>query len=242
MGDVGIEVNGVYWHREGLGLSQLQKQELASSAGVRLIHFYDYEILEKPEIVKSIIRNALHKVQTKIDARKCIVKIIETSVARRFLDENHLAGFSRSKLHYGVFYNEVLVSVLSVGTPRWSDHDAEIIRFATLKNHVLRGGFTKALKFFIKQESPKNIISYCDLRFGTGGVYKNAGFTLDGITKPNYFWSKGRVRFPRYQTQKHKLSSILNVFDPALSERENMLVNGYTKVPDCGNQRWVLSL
>ena len=40
----------------------------------------------------------------------------------------------------------------------------------------------------------------------------------------------------RYACQKHKLPELLrDGFDAALSERENMIANGYHVVHDCGN-------
>ena len=56
------------------------------------------------------------------------------------------------------------------------------------------------------------------------------------ISKPNYWWTKNQIKFSRYQCQKSKLKNILgNNFNPELSEDENMRLNGYDKIYDCGN-------
>ena len=42
-------------------------------------------------------------------------------------------------------------------------------------------------------------------------------------------------RYHRMGFQKHKLKNKLENFDPELSEWENMQVNGYDRIWDCGN-------
>ena len=43
--------------------------------------------------------------------------------------------------------------------------------------------------------------------------------------------------YSRYQTQKHKLSKLLEYFDPELSEIQNMELHGFTKIYDAGNMK-----
>ncbi len=46
---------------------------------------------------------------------------------------------------------------------------------------------------------------------------------------------KNGKRFSRLQFQKHKLKNILENFDPNLTEWENMQLNGFDRIWDCGN-------
>ena len=39
--------------------------------------------------------------------------------------------------------------------------------------------------------------------------------------------------------QKHKLKNLLSVFDSNLTEWENMKNNGFDRIWDCGNGKWV---
>ena len=39
--------------------------------------------------------------------------------------------------------------------------------------------------------------------------------------------------------QKHKLNKILNKFESNLTEWKNMQLNGYDRIWDCGNGKWV---
>ena len=40
--------------------------------------------------------------------------------------------------------------------------------------------------------------------------------------------------------QKHKLKKLLPLFDEKLSEWENMKNNGFDRIWDCGNDKWIL--
>ena len=60
-------------------------------------------------------------------------------------------------------------------------------------------------------------------------------------TEPNYFYEKGGLlSYSRTQSQKHKLSKILDDFDKSLTEVENMNNNNYYQVFDCGNLVYVM--
>ena len=39
--------------------------------------------------------------------------------------------------------------------------------------------------------------------------------------------------------QKHKLEKVLGKYDINLTEWENMLQNGYDRIWDCGNCKWI---
>ena len=60
-------------------------------------------------------------------------------------------------------------------------------------------------KQFIKEYNPVTVLSYCDLSWANGGLYKNLGFHSIGITKPNYYYVINGKRENRINYQKHKL-------------------------------------
>ena len=82
-------------------------------------------------------------------------------------------------------------------------------------------------------------MSYCDLRYSDGRVYGIMGMEFAGNTKPNYWYVKGDIVFSRYKCMKHKLNNILPLYLEKLTEFENMAVNGYTKVYDLGNKKFI---
>lgn len=246
--NIGIEYHGLHWHTlNRVGNAHREKWELANSVGVRIIQIFEDEWLDKQEIVKSRLRAIVGK-SNKIFARKTAVKQIEFSQAREFLNTRHIQGAGPAAKAYGLFHQEQLVAVATFGKSRTGgmttaqNNKWEVIRYASEGTVV--GGFTKLFSTFLRQYTPEEVISYCDLRYGVGGVYKAAGFKLDGVTEPDYWWvPRNKVqRVPRYRTQKHKLQNHPELgayYTPLKSEAEICADAGWQKIMGVGNQRWV---
>ena len=234
---IGIEVNGLYWHDEHTkSRSYHQKKSLqAQKQGIFVMHFWDYEVNEKPDLVTSMMKNALGK-STRVYARNTKVREISSASANQFLEANHIQGKCKSKIKYGLFLGDELLSVMTFDKPRFdSKYDWELIRFATKLGHSVVGGASKLLKAFEVSYNPASILSYANFRISKGNVYETLGFTRLGLTTPNYFYYKGKVKVSRYAAQKSKLKKLLAKYDPDLSERDNLKLNGYNRVFDCGN-------
>jgi hypothetical protein len=221
----------------------LNKTELCEEKNIHLFHIFENEWLDpvKKEIWKSKIRSkqGLHN---KIHARKCSIKEIDSRTAKAFLEENHLQGYSNASVKIGLYYEDELVSVMTLGKSRFSKkYQWELIRMASKKNITVVGGAGKLLKYFERQYDPESLISYANRRWSQGGVYETLGFDFSHCTKPNYFYfEKGSyVLESRIKFQKHKLKDILEDFDESLSEEENMFNNWYRRIYDCGNKVYI---
>jgi hypothetical protein len=238
--NLGIEINGLYWHSEIKGKTQYyhaKKTEMAEKNGIRLIHITDHQWNNKKNIVKSMVRNMLGKTQHKIFARKCQIDYnISFYEQKQFTNENHIQGAPPNvKVSFGLMYNEELVSLMTFGIPRFDENaEWELLRFCNKLNYSIPGGFSKLLNHFIRQYKPKSIISYADKQRSIGNVYHKNGFKLIHHSKPGYIWSNGTEILTRYQTQKKQLKTKFNNFDETLSETENMYQNGYSRYWDCG--------
>lgn len=165
--------------------------------------------------------------QTKIYARKCIIKEISVKEKNKFLNLYHIQGEDKSKVKLGLFFNDELVACMTFGKPRFNkNYQWELIRFAS--KYKVIGGASKLLKYFEKQYKPESIITYADRRFSKGNLYNLLEFKLLSKTQPNYFYIKGNEILTRYQCQKHKLQKLLgDKFDKDLTETENMLANRF---------------
>lgn len=231
----------------------LRKTELCESNGIQLFHIFEGESID---LWLSMIHNKLG-LNTRIPARKCYIREITNKETNAFLNENHIQGFINSKINLGLYINlkdfvkfsnlpeglnsednEILVAVMTFSSPRFNkNYEYELIRFCNLKNTNVVGGASKLFKYFARNYNPKSIISYANRRFSDGNLYKKLGFKLKNITKPNYFYFKNNSfeLESRNKYQKHKLKDILKDFNPELTETENMFLNGYRKIYDCGN-------
>ena len=240
---IGIEIDGLAWHSERRGKSKsyhVNKNNLAIAAGLQqLIHITDYEWRHKKDIVQSRILNKLG-ISSKIYARKCEIVQICSDDADRFLESNHIQGTCLSEIRIGLRYNGEICALMTFGVPRFNKkHNWELLRFASSKNITVIGGAGKLFKYFTTHNNG-SIISYSDRRWNTGDLYRQLSFEHINTTSPNYWYTYKYSTFEnRMQYQKHKLNKKLPIFDPALTEWDNMLVNGYDRYWDCGNDVWV---
>lgn len=208
-----------------------QKSIQCNQLGIRLVHVFEYEWMYKQEKIKALIRSALGIFEKKIYARKCYVQRISNFQYEEFLEKYHLQGSVNSSIRYGLFYQDELVAVIGFGKSRFKKDECELHRYCVKADYQIIGGFSK----LIKHSGQKEFISYVDLSHYNGNGYKQTGFELVSITQPSYVYVKGNKILNRIQCQKHKLSKLLNDFNPDISESANMSANGYYKVYDSGN-------
>ena len=242
--NLAIEINGIYWHSEAQGKTRsyhLQKTTLCAKQNVQLLHFWDTEILSKFEIVTSMISHRLKLKQQRIHARQCTIESISYAEANAFENQFHLSGGVKGEFHIALKHGTTIVAVASYGSSRFERNTIELLRFCTRANHHVVGALSKLIAYIRKQSNGACITSYCDRRIGAGSGYIAAGFKLAGVTPPNYHYLSPRMDvFSRHKFQKHKLKHMLEFVDMNLSEWENMKLNGYTRIWDCGNYKYVI--
>ena len=240
----GIEVHGCYWH--GCRLNNQEnhrrlrnlhhtKATEARSEGFNLYQFWDYEINNKFDIVKSMVQ---HKIglSKKVYARKTSTH--NDKNVSQFLSKTHMQGHRNASINYCLEIDDEIMAALTIS--KHPTYEWEIIRFSQKLDYCIVGGFSKLLAAFIKDINPSQILTYANRRFGEGEVYLKSGFQRLPNTKPNYFYYKGNVKLSRQQCQKKKLLKLLgDNFNPNLSETNNMLINGYSKVYDAGNAKYL---
>jgi len=236
-----IEYNGIYWHSNSRIQDKLyhtKKTIQCAARGVQLLHIYDYQWHQKQNVIKSMLMSKLG-VSNKIYARKCVIKKVKPYDKNLFLNNTHIQGTCKSSINLGLYYNDELVSVATFGKSRYDKNsEYELLRYASKLNTSVIGGFSKLLKYFVKEYSPKSLITYCDRNTSVGNLYLQTGFQLTNVTGPNYFYFKDFNVYSREQFQKHTLKDKLDIFDPQLTEYENMQINGYDRVWDCGNYKF----
>jgi hypothetical protein len=244
--NIAIELNGLYWHSEnGNSIKKyyhLNKSRSCTSKGIRLIHIFENEWIHKKEIVKSVICYLFKTNINKIYARECDIRLVCETEKNTFLELNHLQGKDKSSLKYGLYYKNELVSLMTFVKSRFDKKiQYEMYRYCNKLNTCVIGSASKLFKRFVNDYDPKSIISYNDKRYFDGIVYQNLGFNFIENTTPNYWYisSDYKTLFNRMTFQKHKLNKILNNFDQNLTEWKNMQLNGYDRIWDCGNGKWV---
>lgn len=240
--NLGIEINGLYFHSELFNKDKryhLNKTTECEKRNIRLLHIFEDELLFKKDIVHSILSNILGYNQ-KIYARKTKIVLVDKLTKKRFLKENHIQGNDNSSIYLGLEYQNELVAIMTFCKSRFSKkHEWELTRFANKKNINVVGGASKLLKYFVDNYKPKNIISYADRRISLGNLYFQLGFQLSHTTPPNYAYVIKGNRKNRMLFQKKYLKQKLKIFDPNLSEKENMKQNKFYRIWDCGHLAFI---
>lgn len=251
---VGVETHGLWWHTEdNVGNLHAVKAALAVNAGVRLVQLFEDELTTRWDACVGRLSSLLG-IQERVGARETVCRSISAREARAFLDRWHLQGAGHmTGIYYGLFHGGDLISVMTFGSVRDGSTAArstpgeyELVRFSATKTVV--GGFTKLLKNFIRDYSPKKIVSFSDMMHSEGAVYRSNGFILTATSSSQYWWIEGpngKVRISRYQTQKHRLKEhpVLGKFyRPDWSERDICRSAGWLKILGVGNQRWEMTI
>jgi hypothetical protein len=227
-----VNIDGLYWHseKEKDDKYHFDLQESFKNNNQVIFQFREDELRDKPLIVKSIILNHLGMSETRIFARKCIIKKVDSPTAQQFLLENHLMGPTFSK-GYGLYYNNTLVCLM---TFKKKGKGLDISRFCNKLGHSVVGGFSKLLKHIIKEFSPSFIQSFLDLRYSTGASYERCGFKLEKIHL-SWKWTDGKETFNR-------LSCKANMDKRRLSQKEYAKELGWYKIYDAGQAKFILDL
>ena len=116
--NVAIEYNGLLWHSEKYKNDRyyhLKKLNACKEKGIKLLQIFEDEYVNNKEIVFDKLKHILKKCenQPKIMGRKCEVKQISKKESEEFLNKYHIQGFAYSTYHFGAFYNDELIAVMS---------------------------------------------------------------------------------------------------------------------------------
>lgn len=235
---IAIEYCGLYWHSEANKADKkyhLNKMSLCNANGYRLITVFEDEWTQKTEIVKNRLQSIFGK-SNKIYARNCQVSAITKNKAKEFILENHIQGDAIAKFAYGCFCNNELVAVMTFGKPRYAkDIEYELIRYCS-KGTVV-GGAGKLFATFVREVVPNSVVSYCDMRWGTGDLYSKLNFNL--VTKkasPGYSYTDFVKRYHRSKFTKSRIITKANINK---TEHQIMREKKMYRIWDCGHTKWL---
>jgi len=252
---IGFEMDGLYWHSEKLvGPNyHYDKMKFFKDQGIRLINIFEDEWMFHGDIIKDKIRSILGVQKDRIYARTCHIKEVASSEKNAFLDTNHIQGADKANISLGLYdRDDRLVAVMTFVKLRRAlghkpeDGHYELSRFAGLMGYTIVGGFSKLLKYALKAYEIHEITTYADLRFTAqdSNVYEKNGFVLDHISKPSYYYTKYfKTREYRYTYRKSELKKKFpDIYSDDKSEAEIMREAGYSRVYDCGNLVYKLTI
>lgn len=243
---IAIECNGIYWHSIKEPNYHRNKYDLCESKGIQLLNIWQDWIINKPEIVESIILSKLGIYNDKIYARKCKVKEITNQECIEFLNRNHIQGAGSSQIKLGLYYNDRLVSVMTFSlTNRFGKKNEQwyydLTRFCSLLNTQVLGATGKLLQYFIDNYHPIRITSFACRDISNGKLYESLKFQNKGINKSYWYVDKYYNRFHRNTFTK---SSIIKRGwaepNKQWKEKDIMYEHGYFQIYDSGQIKYIL--
>jgi hypothetical protein len=223
--NLGFEFNGLRWHSNVYRENDyhLQKTNYFKEKGIRIIHIWEDDFDFKKDIINSQIKNMLNKTESKIYARKCVVK--EMKSVNDFLEKNHIQGAVRSVIKLGLYHDSELISVMTFdqfeGRKKMNIGEWNLNRFCSKLNTTVIGGASKLLHFFINKYNPNRIISYADADWSVGNLYDSLKFNKIWESKPDYKYVVGGKRIHKSNFRK----SVTKISESKLN---------LPKVYDCG--------
>lgn len=186
-----VYVDGFYFNKNSISNGVLNGWK---SETKRTIFVYDYEITDerKFEVILSDIKYALGKIENRIYARKCVLKELTNKDVRIFLEDNSLFGYRSASITLGLYYEDELVMVYSLGNNFYGrKKDTEVIRVCTKKNTQVIGGSSKCLNYYIKNYAKlgETIIFYVDAIHHSGSSMNEFEFVKHENGFMNYYVS-----------------------------------------------------
>lgn len=235
--NLAIEVNGLHWHSEYYlhNTYHLEKTEKCNKLGIELLHFFEDELLEKYNIIESIIKNKISLIDNKISVCDCIIKEIDSKTAKDFLEINHIEGADDSSIRLGLYFNNELISIMTFINNSLNG-EYEILRYSDKINTTVVDGALKLYNYFKEKYNPINVIVFANRRFNNGNLYKKLGFEFECETVPNYWYIKGKTRKDKNLYTKNVL--VTEGYDPTKTEHEIMLERKIPRIYDCGNIKY----
>ena len=242
---IAFEVDGLRWHSEQFNKDKnyhLLKKNECNRQGVKLFHVFEDEYIFHKKALFSKILRILHidGDLIKIGARKCVINVIENKTAKEFLDNNHIQGYSKATIHLGAFYNNILVSVMSL--TKMTNKEWNLVRFASSIMYNVQGICSKFIKYFEKHYDFRIIKTFLDRRWEVNmdnNVYTKSGFIKDSILKPDYHYTNGHgKRLHKFGFRKQKLHKKYNL-PLSMTETEMTDKIGYYRIWDCGLIKYV---
>jgi very-short-patch-repair endonuclease len=233
---VAIEMNGLYFHSE-LFLDRTyhrDKMELARSLGYRFIMIWDFEWNQRREQVQNFILSALGQNRVRIGARKTECRQVPRDEARRFLDENHIQGSTGFKKAIGLYHNDELMMLVTIGAHHRRSNELVLSRMCAKTDVTVAGGFSKLCQAIMREND--SVTSWVDLRISQGESYIATGWSEISTIPIDYFYTDKRKIISKQSRKKS------NVGTPRhMTEREHATRDGLIRVWDCGKKKFCLT-
>lgn len=161
--------------------------------GKQCIQIWDEELVLNKQLYTSIFlakRGEVHQ----LHGRKCTVVKVDKPTAQMFLASNHSSGAVNTAIYFGLVYADELVAIGAFSKPMRMSEDydydyfsGELVKFCTKQQLRVYGGLDKIITHYVRNYPVNDVMTYADINFGDGEVYRKLGFQSVGYTLPIAF-------------------------------------------------------
>lgn len=217
--------------------------------GIRFINVYDVNLNDKyyGKRLKHLL-NSIFCDNIEIDIDDCEIRHIEKWRAVYFCYQYDIENWSKfSKILYGVFYKDELVSVVTFGIAKRDNLNRDRFRFVeycTKEGCKIHGCIEKVFDVFEKEYKPKEILGYCNLDYYNNELFKKLGFEYNGYVynQLTCFWElDGKELSTKYcklaELKKHHKDICELYENPSTYDILSYL--GARKIYRSGKERWI---
>lgn len=208
----------------------LRKTIVAETFGKRCMHVWDWDNPVK-------VRFLLNLSNRKVCARKCMLREPTKKEVDDFLELYHLQGTCKGQdVRYGLYLDGQLISVMTFGKPRYNKkYEWELLRYAS--DRAIIGGAERLFTRFLRDKSPRSIISYCDRSKFRGEVYIKLGFQKIRTTEPACHWYNENTHqhFTDNLVRQQGADRLIGTnLGKGTNNNEILKEHGFVEVYDCG--------
>lgn len=243
-----IEFNGLYWHSEihKYRRYHLEKTEACEAQGVQLIHVWEDEWYNKPDVVKGMLAAKLGIKKPSGYARQCYVEEGKKSDILELLASQHIQGTIHSATHYLLLRdkrdNRVRAVMTFIKRVVKGEQCMELTRFASDGIH---GAFSKLLAYY-KEHLWDGVKTFS---FGDrcvvsrlSNIYLSHGFVEEEIQDPDYKYHKPGTLMREHKFGFRKADFAQMGYDVEGKTEDQLATEaGLVRIWNCGLIKYVLN-
>lgn len=196
--------------------------------GIKLLQFFDFEWATRKPQVKSFIKAALGKNTIKLHGRNTEFKTVSKLEASEFLETYHILGTCNFKYAYGLYYNNEIVSLITLGLHHRGTGELILSRYCGKENVSVLGGLSKLCKHAYGAHG--SFSTWIDLRFSDGYNWIKTGWKCLSTLKPDYFYYS---RDNKVISKQSRRKSIVKT-PISMTEYQHAIKDGLCRIYDCG--------
>ena len=265
--NLAIECHGNYWHSEIIldhmkAMKHMkEKFDQCNAQGIQLMQFYEDEIKNKPDLIKSMIQYKLG-IGRKLYGRNTLVfnfkksdlSKLDIEDIKEFFNTNHIQGISAynsgsillDKKTDEIVSIMLFNNITSNRGIKAQENEVELVRFCS--NCIVVGGASKLLVNYLENNTNvKRVVSYSDNRISLGNLYEMLSFKKTNEINPSYYYvhksTEGSlIRLHKTYFKKANQKIKFENYNEELTEYDNCANNDYYRLWDAGKVKWELVL